>query len=70
MSGPSFKSFVNKDEGVYVSCDYNQAEAQDLYRWAVASGIPKVIKPEKYHSTIVYSRTPVSNLEEKLSKMS
>lgn len=63
-----FKTFVEQEErrtsGCYVSCDYDHSTGEKLLDWCVKSLIPKPLHPDKYHSTILYSRAPVPKADE------
>ena len=59
-----FKQFVERRQGTYVSCDYDPQTTQNLAGWCAANLITDPLAPEKYHSTVLYSRKPVEKAQE------
>lgn len=53
----AFKQFAERRvTGLYVCAKYNLTTNGALVSWAVENLIPEPLSPEKYHSTVLYSR--------------
>lgn len=48
--------------GTYVYCNYTEETCNKLYEYATKLGITNPLNPEKYHSTILYSRAHLAKL--------
>ena len=46
--------------GIYISCEYDRESLEPLVNWMREHEIPFPVLPGHIHTTILYSRTPVS----------
>jgi 2'-5' RNA ligase len=52
-----------------VYCDYSLETAEKIASWCVLNLIPVPLDPDKYHTTILYSRKPVPKAQEIIDSM-
>src|ERR1035437_9286225 len=65
-----FKQFAERRlTGTYVSCSFMSDSRFDLATWCVENLIPVPLAPSKYHTTILYSRSHVNDVEKIVEKM-
>lgn len=48
-------------KGTYAGVNFSDATIKAVHQYAVDNKIPKALKPEKYHTTVLYSRKYLPN---------
>ena len=56
QSTQNISSLREEEKGLYVAVKYNQSANDDLMDFIKKYNIPSVLKPEDFHTTLIYSR--------------
>lgn len=56
QSTQNISSLREEEKGLYIAVKYNQSANDDLMDFIKKYNIPSVLKPEDFHTTLIYSR--------------